>query len=84
MAGKTIKVKCQCGNLLFKYHKDVRGRLQKCYLDMIRKDYVGLKDTNTGSTPTCPHCHKSLGIIKMIHGRPAIDINQGTVEKIRT
>jgi hypothetical protein len=78
--GRVIKVECRCGQLLFKYHKAGRGRLIKCYLDEIRQDYVGIE---TGSQPACPACGKELGTIRIIRGRPALKINQGTVKETR-
>ena len=42
--GHVIKVHCQCGQLLFKYFKGGRGRLIKCFLDEIRRDYVGISE----------------------------------------
>jgi len=82
--GRVIKVHCQCGQLLFKYFKRGRGRLIKCYLDEIRRDYAGVSGMPIGARPICPGCRKELGVIKIIRGRPALKINQGTVEKTRT
>lgn len=79
---RTINVKCQCGQLLFTYFKGGRGRLIKCFLDRIRLDVVGLQGAVSGSRPTCPACSKAVGIIRLVHGRPALKINQGTVQKI--
>ena len=82
--GRVIKVQCRCGQLLCKYFKAGRGRLIKCYLDEIRKDYAGISETPIGSRPTCPGCGKELGVVSIIHGRPALKINQGTVKETRT
>ncbi len=82
--GRVIKVECRCGRLLFKYFKGGRGRLIKCYLDEIRKDYVGVSDCPAGARPTCPGCEKEIGIVRMVRGRPALKINQGTVKETRT
>jgi hypothetical protein len=82
--GRVIQVQCRCGHLLFKYFKSKRGRLIKCYLGEIRKDYVGISGAPIGSRPTCPGCGKELGVVKIIHGRPALKINQGTVRETRT
>jgi hypothetical protein len=82
--GRVIKVECRCGQLLFRYFKGGRGRLIKCYLDQIRLDNVGLAGTPTGARPTCPNCGKELGIVRIVHGRPALKINQGTVRETRT
>jgi hypothetical protein len=83
-SGRVIKVECRCGQLLFKYYKGGRGRLIKCYLDEIRKDYVGILEGATDSPPTCPGCGKVLGAVRIVHGRPALKINQGTVKETRT
>jgi len=82
--GRVIKVECQCGQLLFRYYKGGRGRLIKCFLDEIRRDYVNVTDAPTGARPTCPNCGKELGIVRLVHGRPALKINQGTVKETRT
>lgn len=82
--GRVIKVHCQCGQLLFKYFKGRRGRLIKCYLDEIRRDYADVADMPIGARPVCPGCREELGVIRIIRGRPALKINQGTVEKTRT
>jgi hypothetical protein len=82
--GKVIKVKCECGYLLFKYFKDIRGRLIKCYLDEIRKDFVGVISLKNGERPLCPECKSEIGVVTIIHGRPAIKLNQACIKKIRT
>jgi len=82
--GRVIKVYCKCGYLLFKYYKDVRGRLIKCYLDEIRKDYVGVSDVDLGQYVFCPQCHAKIGYVTRVHGRKAIKLNQGAISKIRT
>jgi hypothetical protein len=81
--GRVIKVECRCGYLLFKYFKGGRGRLVKCYLDEIRKDYAHVADQALDAQPTCPACGKALGVVKMIQGRPALKINQGTIKETR-
>ena len=82
--GRVIKVECRCGRLLFKYFKGGRGRLIKCFLSEIRKDHVGVLDCPTGARPTCPECDKELGIVRLVRGRPAIKLNQGTIKLTRT
>jgi hypothetical protein len=82
--GRVIKVECRCGLPLFKYYKGGRGRLIKCYLDEIRTDHVGVTAEPVGSQPTCPGCGKELGMVRMVRGRPALKINQGTVKETRT
>jgi hypothetical protein len=82
--GRVIKVECRCGQLLFRYYKGGRGRLIKCYLDEIRKDQVGVLEDATDLHPTCPACGKVIGVVRMVRGRPALKINQGTVKETRT
>jgi hypothetical protein len=82
--GRVIKVECRCGQLLFKYFKGGRGRLIKCFFDEIRQDHVGVFEMATGSRPVCPSCGKEVGIVRLVRGRPAVKINQGTVKETRT
>jgi hypothetical protein len=44
---------------------------------------VGLKGADTFTRPVCPSCGKELGIIMMIHGEPALKLNQGTIQGLR-
>ena len=81
--GWIIKVECQCGQLLFRYFKGGRGRLIKCYLDQIHDDGVGVINLPLCARPTCPACGKAIGIVQMVHGRPALKLNQGAIQKIR-
>jgi hypothetical protein len=81
--GRVVTVECRCGQRLFKYYKGGRGRLIKCYLDEIRQDYVGIDAEPIGSQPACPACGKGLGLVRMVRGRPALKINQGTIQEIR-
>jgi hypothetical protein len=69
---------------LFRYYKGGRGRLIKCYLDEIRKDYVGVLEEPRNPRPGCPGCGKEIGIVQVIRGRLAIKLNQGTVRETRT
>ena len=89
--GRVITVECRCGQRLFKYHKGGRGRLIKCFLDEIRKDYAGIRRATRQAggqasqiSPTCPACGKELGIVRIVRGRPALKLNQGTVKATRT
>lgn len=82
--GRVLKVECRCGHPLFKYYKGGRGRLIKCYLDEIRTDHVGVEGEPVGARPTCPGCGKQLGTIRLVRGRPALKLNQGTVKETRT
>ena len=81
--GRTIKVECQCGYLLFQYYKGGKGRLIKCFLSEIKKDNTGIMDLPLGTRPRCPACGKVLGEVRIVAGRPALKINQGTIKKIR-
>lgn len=82
--GRIIKVECRCGQLLFQYYKGGRGRLIKCFIDKIAQDEVGMVGLPTGAYPVCPNCGKEIGMVRMIRGRPALKINQGTVQETRT
>ena len=55
----------------------------KCLVSRLSDDFVGLKGAETFSRPLCPNCGKELGIIMMIHGEPALKLNQGTIESVR-
>ncbi|MDY0151685.1 MAG: hypothetical protein RBS43_05380 [Candidatus Cloacimonas sp.] len=81
--GKIVEINCQCGQKLFRYFKAGKGRLIKCLISRLSDDYVGLKGSETFSRPACPLCGKELGIIMMIHGEPALKLNQGTIQSLR-
>lgn len=81
--GKIIDINCRCGYLLFRYYKAGKGRLIKCLLSRLTEDKVGLKGAATFSRPLCPSCGAELGIIMMIHGEPALKLNQGSIQSIR-
>lgn len=81
--GKIIEINCRCGCPLFRYFKAGKGRLLKCLISRLTDDYVGIKGAATFSRPICPQCGKELGIVMMIHGEPALKLNQGTIESIR-
>ena len=81
--GKIIDIHCQCEYLLFRYFKQGKGRLIKCMLDSLSEDNVGVAGATTYSRPRCPNCNKELGIVMMIHGRPALKLNQGTIQGVR-
>ena len=82
-SGRIIDVKCRCGYLLFRYYKAGKGRLIKCLISRLTDDFVGLQNAKTFSRPKCPNRGKELGIIMMIHGEPALKLNQGTIATIR-
>ncbi|MDZ4182216.1 MAG: hypothetical protein U1B83_05005 [Candidatus Cloacimonadaceae bacterium] len=81
--GKIVDIHCQCGFLLFRYFKAGKGRIIKCLIPRITQDNVGLNGAETFSKPLCPSCAKELGIIMMIHGEPALKLNQGSIKSIR-
>ncbi len=81
--GRVIKVECRCAYLLFRYFKDGQGRLIKCFLDAITQDNAEVAGQPLDARPTCLECSKELGVVKMIHGRPALKINQGTIRETR-
>jgi hypothetical protein len=45
---------------------------------------VGILDCPLDARPTCPGCGKELGIVRIVRGRPALKLNQGTVKEMRT
>ena len=80
----TLEVKCRCEKKLFKYQKMDTGRLIKCFLSKILRDYVNLPpNLKTGDKVLCPSCQKRIGAIQMIHGEPAVKLNQGQIKPIR-
>jgi hypothetical protein len=79
-----VDVDCQCGQHLFRYAKGGRGRLIKCFLDQIDQDEVGVIRAPVGARPSCPNCHKDIGIVRIVRGRPALKLNQGAVQKVVT
>ena len=81
---RVVDVDCQCGEHLFEYAKAGRGRLIKCFLDQIRRDEIGVVNAPVGAHPVCPSCGSEVGYITMIYGRPALKLNQGTVQKVVT
>ena len=81
--GKIIEINCKCGCLLFRYFKAGKGRLIKVLISRLTEDKVGLSKVETFSRPLCPDCQKEIGIIMMIHGEPALKLNQGTIQPIR-
>jgi hypothetical protein len=44
---------------------------------------VGLAGAETFSRPVWPGCGRELGIVMMIHGEPALKLNQGTIKSVR-
>ena len=81
--GKTLQVTCQCGQTVASYYKSGKGRLIKCFLSEILDDPLGLINLPLGARPVCPNCGKVLGEIRMVHGRPALKLNQGAIKRIQ-
>ena len=81
--GKIIDIDCKCGFLLFRYFKAGKGRLIKVLISRLTEDKVGLCGAETHSRPQCPNCGKDIGIIMMIHGEPALKLNQGSIKTVR-
>jgi len=78
--GKVIRVKCgNCQTELFRYFKDQRGALIKLYLHEVRQDNVGITDKPIDFRPKCPSCNSELGIITLVHGKPALKVNRGVI-----
>jgi len=69
----VIKVYCsQCNTLLYKYRKEKKGHLLKCYQDKILVDYCQGK-------LICPKCGEVFAREAIIHCRKANKIIQGKV-----
>lgn len=80
----TVTVECKCGGEIFRYHKAGTGRLIKCYIEKIILDNVGLKPKMpVGTDVFCQECKNRIGTIQMIHGQPAVKLNQGQIKPIR-
>jgi hypothetical protein len=68
-----IKVYCSgCSSQLFKYEKEGKGHLVKCYLDNIVEDHTTIP-------MHCPDCDTLFAREAVIHNRPAYKIIQGKV-----
>lgn len=81
--GKILDIECQCGYRLFRYYKAGKGRIIKLLISRLSEDKVGLAGAPTFSRPVCPGCGRELGIVMMIHGEPALKLNQGTIKSVR-
>ena len=80
----TLEVTCRCGTPLFKYQKMDTGRLIKCFLSKILQDYARLPaGLKIGDMVFCPDCRQRIGSIQMIHGEPAVKLNQGQIKPVR-
>jgi hypothetical protein len=82
---KIIDVYCKNGHLIFeKYLKEKPGFLMKCYINKIGIDHIGVSGMKNSQDVFCPQCKLRVGRIGLVHGRPAVVINHGTVKRIKT
>ncbi len=73
MTEYAIKIHCnKCRALLYKYKKQGGGKLIKCYIDMIQKDY-------TNGDLMCHKCKQYFARKAVIRNRPAHKIIQGKI-----
>lgn len=69
----TISVYCaKCKSLLYRYKKEGKGMLVKCYVDMIISDY-------TKGDLRCPNCGQEFARHAIIQNRPAHKIIRGKI-----
>lgn len=69
----SISVVCaNCNTVLYKYQKEGPGKLVKCYVDRIAKDY-------TKGDLLCPKCGQQFARHAIIHSRPAHKMIGGKV-----
>eukprot|EP00746_Dinoflagellata_sp_MGD_P145140 gnl/MRDRNA2_/MRDRNA2_77791_c0_seq2.p1 gnl/MRDRNA2_/MRDRNA2_77791_c0~~gnl/MRDRNA2_/MRDRNA2_77791_c0_seq2.p1 ORF type:complete len:214 (-),score=20.10 gnl/MRDRNA2_/MRDRNA2_77791_c0_seq2:183-824(-) len=62
---RTVKVVCTgCGTKLYKYHKNGKGSLVKCFEARIAEDF-------TNGDLQCPSCGKEFARRKLVRGQPA-------------
>ena len=62
----------KCGTFLYRYRKEGKGHLVKCYKDAIVVD-------NTRGDLRCPQCGQPFAREAAYHNRPANKIIQGKV-----
>jgi len=68
-----IKIYCsQCNTYLYKYRKEKKGSLVRCYVDKIMDD-------NTNGDLKCPQCGQEFARFKIDKTRPAHRIIQGKI-----
>jgi hypothetical protein len=69
----SVDIYCnQCKTQLFKYRKDGKGTLLKCFKQRITKDF-------TVSPCTCPNCNTIFARDTLIRGTPAFKMIGGKV-----
>ncbi|NTS77299.1 hypothetical protein HR060_10525 [Catenovulum sp. SM1970] len=70
---RTVDVSClKCKSPLFKYHKNGKGNLVKCFKARIATDF-------TTEPCVCPQCHSLFARETIIRGMPAYKIIGGKV-----
>jgi len=70
---KTVDIFCaRCKTLLYKYHKDGKGSLVKCFKERIARDF-------TVTPCVCPNCESRFARDTLIRGTPAYKIIGGKV-----
>lgn len=80
----SVEVICKCGAKIFRYQKAGTGRLIKCFLSKIIANYIHLpRNIKTGENVFCASCQKRIGTVQMIHGEPAVKLNQGQIQPVR-
>merc|ERR1712157_293345 len=65
---RSVEIFCSaCDYKLYKYKKNGKGKLVKCYLERIVEDFTDA----SGNPLECPQCKRPFARKAMIHGRPA-------------
>ncbi|QYK02490.1 hypothetical protein [Shewanella psychrotolerans] len=68
---RTVEILCgQCKTKLFKYRKDGKGALVKCFKERIVEDY-------TQVACICPNCQQRFARETLVRGVPAFKIIGG-------
>jgi hypothetical protein len=82
---RTLKVHCECGQLLAHYSKSGQGRLRKMWFERILKDPLNIFLTEPlkvlNEDILCPKCQKRVATVQIIGGKYAAKMNQGTVRE---
>jgi hypothetical protein len=72
---RSVEIFCSaCDYKLYKYKKNGKGKLVKCYLERIVEDF-----TDSSEPLQCPQCDRPFARKAMIHGRPAHKMIGGKV-----
>lgn len=87
---KVIEVECaNCGQELARYNKvPGKGTLIKMFVSEILKDRTEEKIFSAEKYPTgheffCPSCEQRIGVLQLVHGKPAVEIDRGHVRPER-